>query len=37
LIGRESFYDLPAQLPNLKKVQQWDGKDAELPVDAGDL
>ena len=27
LIGRESLYDLPPNMPKLKKVSKWDGKD----------
>jgi len=30
LIARESFYDFPAAIPKIKKVSQWDGKDAVL-------
>lgn len=33
LIGKESFYDIPAVIPDIKKVTEWDGKD----IDRSDL
>jgi len=31
LIGKESLNDLPVQLPQIKTVSKWDGKDAVIP------